>query len=549
MRLTIKQLAAVFASLLLFITITAQGQKLTPAQWQEDLRFLQKTVHTDYPFLFKKVTATEFDAAVETFYKQIPNMQDHEVFVGFARILSLFKYGHTDLSFTGGVVNYNRLPINLYSFKDGVYIEGTTKGNEQALGAKVLKIGDTPIDRAIELIKPTVPIENEMFFKAYGLNYLAIPEFLHGQRIIANYSMQVPFTLQKGGKTFVYNFTAGDKSALKRKYGVTLAEGESLSARDQSTTPLYLKELNKMYHFEYLPQQKTVYVRQSQVVDDPSENLATFYARVFDFIENNEVNRFVLDVRQNGGGNNYLNKPLITGLIKSKVNQVGKFYCIIGRRTFSACQNMINELDNYTNVIFVGEPSGENLNFYGDNRPVKLPNSQHTALLSFAWWQDKPQWENQQWMPPNISTDLSFEQYVSNQDPALEATFAKLADDVVLDPMGYLQELFLAGKYDKVGKEAARLVNDPMHKYTNFEALFAQAGNNLLNGGQAEGAVFVFDMSSKIFPDSAVTWLGLADALSAYGERDQAKQVYTKVSQMDLYGPHGEKARNKLKKM
>ena len=47
-------------------------------------------------------------------------------------------------------------------------------------------------------------------------------------------------------------------------------------------------------------------------------------------------------------------------------------FVIIGRRTFSACQNLVNELDNYTNAIFIGEPTAENINFYGDTRPGSL---------------------------------------------------------------------------------------------------------------------------------------------------------------------------------
>jgi hypothetical protein len=65
-------------ALLLFWQVPAQ-QNITSSQWQEDLRFLQHTVHNDYPFLFKKTTATAFDESVGAFYKAIPQMQDHEV--------------------------------------------------------------------------------------------------------------------------------------------------------------------------------------------------------------------------------------------------------------------------------------------------------------------------------------------------------------------------------------------------------------------------------------------------------------------------------------
>lgn len=150
-------------------------------------------------------------------------------------------------------------------------------------------------------------------------------------------------------------------------------------------------------------------------------------------------------------------------------------------------------------------------------------------------------------MPPNIAVTTSFEQYKNNEDPVLAAAMADIGDDVILDPMGHLTQLFMAGEMEKVSSEAARMVNDPMHQYTDFEALFTQAGYNLLNSDQIQGALFVFDMSSKLFTDSSQLWLGLADALKASGNVDQAKQVYAKVSQMDPYGPQGEKARRALK--
>jgi hypothetical protein len=72
---------------------------LTNQQWQEDLAFLQETVHKDHSFLFKKVSATDFDAEVAKLKAAIPTMADHEVMIGLQRIVSLFKYGHTDMGF------------------------------------------------------------------------------------------------------------------------------------------------------------------------------------------------------------------------------------------------------------------------------------------------------------------------------------------------------------------------------------------------------------------------------------------------------------------
>ena len=74
--------------LICFLVFQATAQSnFTTKQWQDDLKFLQQTIHKDYPFLFKKTTAAAFDKAVETLYKEIPNLKEHERSIGFARII------------------------------------------------------------------------------------------------------------------------------------------------------------------------------------------------------------------------------------------------------------------------------------------------------------------------------------------------------------------------------------------------------------------------------------------------------------------------------
>lgn len=534
----------------LIVTGLHAQQKLTASEWQHDLKFIQETVHKDYAHLFKKVTAAKFDSEVEKLYKEIPNLKDHEVVVGFARIISLFKYGHTTMGFRGGVVPYHKLPINLYHFNDGIYIEGAHKDHSKALGAKVISIEGTPIAEALRLVYPTVPAENEQYFKAFGINHLVIPEILHGQRIIKTFSQTVTFTLEKNGQTFEHSFTSVAPDAMKKQYSLTRHQGNWLSVREQENTPYYLKNLDKIYYYEYIPEKKMVYVRQSQVQDDPSADIPTFYAEVFDFIDKNDVEKLVIDVRLNGGGNNYKNKPVVAGIMASpKINKPGSLFVIIGRRTFSACQNLVNELDNYTNAIFVGEPSSENVNFYGDNRTVTLPNSQFPVFLSFAWWQDKPQWENADWQLPHLAVDMSFEEYKTNQDPVLDTILDFDNTNFLLDPMAYLKDLFTKQEYSLVKTEARRLVNDPSYSFVDFETEFNNAGYRLMGQERFDGAVFVLEMNTKLFPKSANAWDSLAEAHLKSNNFVKAKEYYNKAITLDPNGPTGDNARNMISQM
>jgi tetratricopeptide (TPR) repeat protein len=286
------------------------------------------------------------------------------------------------------------------------------------------------------------------------------------------------------------------------------------------------------------------------VQDDPSENLPAFYKKVFAFIEQNDVERLVLDVRLNGGGNNYKNKPIVTGIIESKkINKPGKLFVIIGRRTFSACQNLVNELSNYTNAVFVGEPTAENINFYGDNRRVELPHTKIPVFLSFAWWQDKPQWENEPWLAPHVAVDMSFDEYKSNKDPLLQACLDFSDKDLVLDPMRHLRDLFVAGKMDEVESSAKKMVADPRYRYVNFEDKINQSGYDLLNAPRLPEAVFVFQLNTKLFPGSANTWDSLGEALWKSKDISKAIEAYNKAIALDPGGVTGENARNMLKKI
>ncbi|NND80084.1 MAG: hypothetical protein HKN53_09300 [Maribacter sp.] len=530
---------------------TAAQTTITTQQWQEDLKFLKETVHGEYPFLFKKTTAKDFDAAVAKLHEDIPNLQEHEIVIGLARLVASFKYGHTVLGFRYQPHAFHQLPVNFYQFNDGLFIQGAHKDYKKALGAKVIAIGGVGVKEALKAVYPVVPAENDQFFKAYAGIYLSIPEVLHAQGIITEFSESVELTLESNGKTFKQTFKSLPKGErVPTTYGLVQRDSIWMDSRSQASTPYYLKNLDKIYYYEYLPEQKTVYVRHSQIQDDPSEDIPTFYNRLFNFIEDNDVERLVIDVRLNGGGNNYKNKPIITGILKSKkIDKVGNLFVIIGRRTFSACQNLVNEMSNYTNAIFIGEPTSENINFYGDNNRVELPNSKIPAYLSFAWWQDKPQWEGREWLAPHIAVDMGSADYFANRDPVLEEALSFEATDFVLDPMDHMTNLFMTGKIEQLKTDAVMMVNDPKYKFFQFEEEFNKAGYRLLGSGQIQESIFVFQMNADLFPDSPNAWDSLAEGYLKAGDKTKASEFYNKAIQMDPNGSTAKNAKEMLRKM
>ena len=145
---------------------------------------------------------------------------------------------------------------------------------------------------------------------------------------------------------------------------------------------------------------------------------------MFAFVAANDVQRLIIDVRRNGGGNNHLLAPLIEGARASKLNRPGGLYVLIGRQTFSAAQNFVNRMENSTQVLFAGEPTGASPNLVCETETYHLPNTGLAVLISTRRWQDSVPNDHRIWTMPDIPAPLTFDDYVNGRDPVIAAVLA-----------------------------------------------------------------------------------------------------------------------------
>jgi hypothetical protein len=87
--------------------------------------------------------------------------------------------------------------------------------------------------------------------------------------------------------------------------------------------------------FSYLPEHHSIYFQFNLVINGEGETLADFAGRLATALEQPDVRRLVIDLRNNTGGDNTLLRPLLVALIRSKVNVRGGIFAIVGPTTFS----------------------------------------------------------------------------------------------------------------------------------------------------------------------------------------------------------------------
>jgi hypothetical protein len=328
--------------------------------------------------------------------------------------------------------------------------------------------------------------------------------------------------------------------------GLETPAGWSVAKKVTNDVPLWQKEPASFRYMEYLPEHKTLYVRHSVNLNDGDKTIAAFFINMAGFIEKNDVQKLILDIRTNGGGNNQLNKPMITNIIRSaKINQKGKFFCIIGRRTFSAAQNLVNELEKYTEVTFIGEPTSENVNFYGDTRTETLHNSKLQANLSWMWWQNLDPRDRRKATSPEIAVDMSFADYYNNEDPALKAIFNYENEKPFIQ---IVTDKITAG--DKTGalNFVVEYKNDSKRRYVSdrLEAEINREGYNKMQSKHMDIAHALFEINTKIFPESANAYDSYAECLMAMGRKEEALKNYQIAIEKDKDGPTAENARKAI---
>lgn len=501
-------------------------------KWREDLRHAAREMETRHKNLFHTTTREQFEGAVKRVYERIPTLARHQIIVELARIAASIGDGHTNVAPTRDPkIGFRTLPFKLYLFKDGMYVRAAERSHAELLGARVVKIGDLSVEEAVARAREIVGRDNEMDVRFFAPLLLVMPEVLHALGLSESPDA-ARFTFEKGGRQQTSTLKpSGPADLLPPDTDLSWLPKEGwVDMRDGAPPVLWLKDPKNKFWFERLPNSKVVYAQINEVHDKPDETLADFSKRLLAFVEANEVEKLVLDLRLNRGGDGTLLRPLVVGLVKSKLNQRGRLFVLMGRSTWSAAQFLLNRLEGLTDVLFVGEPSGSKGNHYGDSRRITLPNSGVTVRVSVYYWQEWEPWDARPWTAPHVTAELSSEDYRAGNDPVLKAALAY----VPRKPLAQvLDEALTEGGAELALKRFREFKADPVNKYAETEESLLVAGQRMLNEKRPEQSLPLFKLAVEENSHSSRAHFAAALAHARAGDKEQALKSLEKALELD----------------
>lgn len=404
-------------------SLQAEAQASNRRSEVETLRLRAETLH---PRGREAAADTDWHERWNALAADADQLSDGAYFIRTRQALAWFKDGHTTLlpfEFTGGVPAPMAhgpfalsLPIGVRVFHDGAYVTSAKDEGASLLGARITHIGSMDTIALTRGWATNWPGNDAWAHRWAGT--MVSPAFLQALGAVNNPSEPIRVEAVLGQRRVHAALRPRpDGSADRQPLQRTKTQVELWSdAAGQAASGNFVRRVDE-----------AIYVSCDELGMD-TQPFGTFTHACFQAMEDAAPDRLVIDLRRNGGGNNYLFEALRKHVERSRFNRPGALYVMISPRTFSAAQNATNRLERETFALFVGEPSGGAPNHFGDGQVSAGAATGITSLISTLPWFDSYPQDQRVWVMPDLPSPQLFEDWRDGADPTLQIALTHTGD-------------------------------------------------------------------------------------------------------------------------
>ena len=412
-RRSFKVLAVFF---LLVSTVVAAEKPSRQARlewWIQDLEFFARTfadVQVDFPKLYNP---KKFRKELDSLEVAIPRISDSEVVLRLMRLVATGKVAHIEVH-PQEDLEFHSYPVRFFWYSDGPALTNAKEEYKSGLGARIVRIGSMTPDQLEEAVEPYISHENAPWLHALS------PDFMLTQEVAEHFGLSAP----DGSIELSLVRPTGEPFQLR----IAPAPGDThlLSAAEALQVPvtLWRKRPGEAYWYEYLADSHALYIQYNRCRNNPRKSFRAFSQELFRFVDGlqppQQVERIIIDLRSNSGGDSRIIEPLIDGLMSHpQFTARGHVYALISRYTFSAGMMAAVELRDRLHAILVGEPSGSPPNEYAGVDSFVLPNSRIAVQYTHRYFR-LMEHSDPLTLEPDISVPRSVSEFLTGRDRVLE---------------------------------------------------------------------------------------------------------------------------------
>jgi hypothetical protein len=399
----------------------AQRRQGNPAasreeKWRTDIDFYMSEVRRIKPGLPAEIF-DKMRAAAEALKLRIPTLSDPDLALGLSAVGALQKQGHNGFIGWGNAVGSRISPITYYLFSDGLYVVDADPAHKRLIGARVLTVGDKPLEEVARRIGTMIGDDNDMATMMWLPRKLTQPAMIHAAGISATPDSWAVKLRMPNGRELTERLRSTDPTP---DFGPGSNRQELPLVATPGPVPLYLKDRDATFWMEDLPE-NALYVQVNRVRGTQKQTLSGFAQDLAKRLQAHPTDTLILDLRHNIGGDTYRYRDLLRTLVAYDMQENSQIYLIISRHTQSAAVNLATEVDRLTDSVVVGEPFTGRPMAPGDPVEVVLPNSRVSAGISSTVWALSGPADTRLWVAPTLPVSMASTDYFLNRDPILDA--------------------------------------------------------------------------------------------------------------------------------
>jgi Peptidase family S41 len=390
------------------------------AGWLADLRLLAGQMEALHPDLFHGLGEAEWRRRVAALERSLPSLRGDQVTVEVMRLVAGISVRGRDGHMGAFPVDETAppvLPLRFYLFADGLHVVDAMDPYARLVGGRVTRVGGQPVGEVVRRVSALAPKDSQATVPLWLPRFLVMPEVYSGLGITPP-GGQVSLTVQEGGER---PRTVRVGTVSQADYLDWIGGHHGFFLPPARPGVRWLSRVGEPFWFARIPGRRALYVQYNQVAGPTQDEVDAVLAAA------RGVDRMVVDLRHNLGGDNTRYGAFVDALRTSPLNRPGRLYLLVGRATFSAAANFATTMDRRTRATFAGEPTGGGVNQYGETREVRLERLPIPLLVPVPteYVEAGGPGDRRLTITPELPVRLRAADYFAGRDPVLAAVLAR----------------------------------------------------------------------------------------------------------------------------
>ena len=164
---------------------------------RQDVRYLGSELARLHKNAYHSISEQTYQADLTRLEAAAPGMSDAQLALEQMRFVAAVGDGHTSFQ-VGPPSPLRGIPVDLGWYGDELYVRGISSAYPEAVGARVLQIGDLSAEAVYQAALAYIPHENDAWARVQSGNYLNLVDLL--VRVGAASSPAGPVTLNSAGQ-------------------------------------------------------------------------------------------------------------------------------------------------------------------------------------------------------------------------------------------------------------------------------------------------------------------------------------------------------------